>query len=166
MEEKFILSILVNNRYGILARVASMFRRRGFNIDTLTVGETENPEFSRITATFKGDAKISKQIQSQLMKMHDVIAVKELQRDNSVARELVLVKIKNCAKNRQDIMQIVDVFRAKVIDYGMDVMTVEITGESSKIDAFIRLANEYEIVEICRTGIVALERGKANISQK
>ncbi len=161
--ERYVLSVLVKNHFGVLARVASMFRRRGFNIDTLTVGETEIPENSRITVTFRGDDKIKNQIASQLIKMHDVENVVELKKGSAVARELVLVKINNTAETRQDIMSVVDVFRAKVIDYAKDVMTIEITGETSKIDAFIELVREYGIIEICRTGIVALERGKNNI---
>ncbi|MCD7774769.1 MAG: acetolactate synthase small subunit [Clostridiales bacterium] len=163
--DRYILAVLVKNHFGVLARVASMFRRRGFNIDTLTVGETEDPEYSRITVTFTGDDKIKNQIASQLMKMPDVENVVEHKRGSSVSRELVLIKINNTPETRQDIMSVVDVFRAKVIDYAKDVMTIEITGESSKIDAFIDLVREFGIIEVCRTGIVSLERGKKNISQ-
>lgn len=161
--ERTILAVLVRNRFGVLARVASMFRRRGFNIDTLTVGETEDPEYSRITVTFRGDDAIKNQIIRQLMKMPDVVHISELARSNSVSRELVLIKIKNDKSLKQDIMSVVDIFRAKVVDYGTEAMTIEITGETSKIDAFIELLKEYGIIEICRTGIVSLQRGADSI---
>lgn len=161
--ERHIIAVLVKNHFGVLVRVASMFRRRGFNIDTLTVGETEDPEYSRITLTFTGDDGTKNQIVRQLNKMPDVVHVSELEKGNSVSRELVLVKINNNKNNMQDIMSVVDIFRAKVIDYGKKSMTIEITGESSKIDAFVELIREYGIIEICRTGIVALQRGSGSI---
>lgn len=161
--ERHIIAVLVKNHFGVLVRVASMFRRRGFNIDTLTVGETEDSEYSRITLTFTGDDGTKNQIVRQLNKMPDVVHVSELEKGNSVSRELVLVKINNNRNNMQDIMSVVDIFRAKVIDYGKESMTIEITGESSKIDAFVELIREYGIIEICRTGIVALQRGSGSI---
>lgn len=161
--EKYIIAVLVKNHFGVLNRVASMFRRRGFNIDTLTVGETEDPEYSRITVAFTGDDKIKTQICSQLNKMPDVVHIKELEKGESVIRELVLIKINNNKTFKQDIMSVVDIFRAKIIDYGTSALTIEITGESSKIDAFIDLVKEFGIIEICRTGIVALQRGTGSI---
>ncbi len=161
--DRHVLSVFVRNQYGVLARISSMFRRRGFNIDSLTVGETENPEYSRMTVTFNGDDAIKNQIVRQLSKMPDVECITELEKAESVSRELVLVKIKNSKDNRQDIMSVVDIFRAKVVDYGTEAMIVEITGESSKIDAFIDLVEEFGIIEVCRTGIVALKRGKESI---
>lgn len=161
--DKYVLGVLVKNHFGVLVRVASMFRRRGFNIDTLTVGETEDREYSRITLTFSGDDGIKNQIIRQLNKMPDIVRIVELSHSNSVSRELVLIKINNNKAYKQDILSIVDIFRAKVIDYGAESLTVEITGESSKIDAFIELVKEYGIIEICRTGIVALQRGADNI---
>ena len=130
--EKYVFSILVSNRFGVLTRVSSMFTRRGFNIDTLTVGETESPEFSRITISMRGDEYSKTQIIKQLSKLHDV---------------------------KQDILAAVDVFRSKIVDYSPDALCIEITGESSKINAFIELVKPFGIMEICRTGIVALERG-------
>lgn len=161
--DRTILAVLVRNHFGVLARVASMFRRRGFNIDTLTVGETEDPEYSRITVTFRGDDATKNQIIRQLMKMPDVVHISELTKSNSVSRELVLIKIKNDKSLKQDIMSVVDIFRAKVVDYGTEAMTIEITGETQKIDAFIDLVKEYGIIEICRTGIVSLQRGAGSI---
>lgn len=160
---RHILSVFVRNQYGVLARVSSMFRRRGFNIDTLTVGETENPDYSRMTVTFVGDIAIKNQIMRQLEKMPDVVRITELKKGDSVSRELVLIKIKNGRDTRQDIMSVVDIFRAKIVDYGTDAMTIEITGETSKIDAFVELVKEFGIIEMCRTGIVSLQRGSESI---
>lgn len=157
--EQFIISILVANRSGVLTRVSSMFTRRGFNIDTLTVGETESPEFSRITVTHRGDKAICDQIVKQLEKMYDVKKVQVMQRDTTVARELLLIKVKHNPKQRQDIMSAVDVFRAKIIDFSQEALVIEIQGASSKINAFIELLEPYGILEMCRTGLVALERG-------
>ena len=126
--ERFVISVLVANHSGVLSRVSGMFTRRGFNIDTLTVGETESPEFSRITISTHCDRGICNQIN-------------------------------NVADKRQDIMSVVDVFRAKITDYSPEALVIEIRGESSKINAFIELLEPYGIMEMCRTGLVALERG-------
>jgi acetolactate synthase-1/3 small subunit len=157
--EQFVISILVANRSGVLTRVSSMFTRRGFNIDTLTVGETESPEFSRITVTHRGDKAICDQIVKQLEKMYDVQKVQVMQRDTTAARELLLIKVKNTSETRQDILAAVDIFRSKIVDYSTDALCCELTGESSKIEAFIELLKPFGILEMCRTGIVALERG-------
>jgi acetolactate synthase-1/3 small subunit len=159
--ERYVVAILVRNHFGVLNRVVSMFRRKGFNIDTLTVGETENPDYSRITITFLG-ADDKDQIIKQLDKMPDVVTIQELSRDDSVSRELLLIKVNNSAETRQDIMAIVDVFRAKIIDYASDAMTIEVTGESGKISAIIELLEEFGVIEMARTGITALARGKDN----
>lgn len=161
--DRHILSVFVRNQYGVLARISSMFRRRGFNIDTLTVGATEDPDYSRMTVTFEGDDAVKNQIIRQLDKMPDVVRISELHKGDSVSRELVLIKVRNTKDTRQDIMSVIDIFRAKVVDYGTDAMTIEITGESSKIDAFVELVKEFGIIEICRTGMVALERGSGSI---
>ena len=144
--ERFVISILVANHSGVLSRVSGMFTRRGFNIDTLTVGETESPEFSRITISTHCDRSVCDQIVKQLEKMYDVKTVK-------------VMKINNVADKRQDIMSVVDVFRAKITDYSPEALVIEIRGESSKINAFIELLEPYGILEMCRTGLVALERG-------
>ena len=154
--EKYVFSILVSNRFGVLTRVSSMFTRRGFNIDTLTVGETESPEFSRITISMRGDEYSKTQIIKQLSKLHDVKQVQIMERDETVTRELLLIKIKNDSRTRQDILAAVDVFRSKIVDYSPDALCIEITGESSKINAFIELVKPFGIMEICRTGIVCL----------
>lgn len=157
--EQFVISILVANRAGVLTRVSSMFTRRGFNIDTLTVGETESPEFSRITVTHRGDKSICEQIVKQLEKMYDVVKVQVMERDTTAARELLLIKVKHNPEQRQDIMSVTDVFRAKIIDFSQEALVIEIQGATSKINAFIELLKPYGILEMCRTGLVALERG-------
>lgn len=156
---KYVFGILVANKFGVLTRVSSMFTRRGFNIDTLTVGETQSPEFSRITISMMGDEYSKTQIIKQLDKLHDVKQVEVMERDETVTRELLLIKIKNDSATRQDVLSAVDVFRSKIIDYSPDALCVEITGESSKINAFIELVKPYGIMEMCRTGLVALGRG-------
>ncbi|MFR0881127.1 MAG: acetolactate synthase small subunit [Oscillospiraceae bacterium] len=156
---KYVFGILVANRFGVLTRVSSMFTRRGFNIDTLTVGETQSPEFSRITISMVGDEYSKTQIIKQLGKLHDVKQVEVMERDETVTRELLLIKIKNDSATRQDVLSAVDVFRSKIVDYSPDALCIEITGESSKINAFIELVKPYGIMEMCRTGLVALERG-------
>ena len=156
---KYVFGILVANKFGVLTRVSSMFTRRGFNIDTLTVGETQSPEFSRITISMMGDEYSKTQIIKQLDKLHDVKQVEVMERDETVTRELLLIKIKNDSATRQDVLSAVVVFRSKIIDYSPDALCVEITGESSKINAFIELVKPYGIMEMCRTGLVALERG-------
>ena len=157
--EQFVISILVANRSGVLTRVSSMFTRRGFNIDTLTVGETESPEFSRITITLRGNRAICDQIVKQLEKMYDDSKVQVMKRDNTVTRELLLIKVKHTPQQRQDILSVTDVFRAKIIDFTQEALVIEIQGASSKINAFIELLAPYGILEMCRTGLVALERG-------
>ncbi len=161
--QRYVIAVLVNNQFGVLARVAGMFRRRGFNIDTLTVGETEDPKFSRMTISFYGDEASRKQVVSQLSKLSDVRAVHMIDRDNAVMRELVLIKIRNTPETQPEIMTVAEIFRARVVDYGRERMTVEITGETSKINAFIENIKKYGIIEICRTGIVALERQDSNL---
>ena len=157
--DNFVFAILVSNISGVLTRVSSMFTRRGFNIDTLTVGETESPEFSRMTVSMTGDDYSKDQVVKQLSKLHDVKQVQVMERDETVTRELLLIKVKNDSSTRQDVLAAVDVFRSKIVDYSPDALCIEITGETNKINAFIELVKPFGIMEICRTGIVALERG-------
>ena len=166
MDNKFILSVYVDNQYGVLTRVTSMFTRRGFNIDTLTVGETESPEYSRITMTLSGDGYAREQMINQLRKLYNVKKVEILEREKSFARELARIKVKNDPEARQDIMTAADVFHAKIIDYSPEALSMEVTGESSKIDAFTDILRPYGIIEMCRTGVVALERGNGSILGK
>ncbi len=156
----YVIGVLVSNLAGVLSRVSGMFTRRGFNIDSLTVGETESAAFSRITITFCGDEGTKCQLIKQLEKLHDVKEVEVLDRNEIVSRELLLIKIRNAPETRQDIMTAAEIFRAKIIDYSSAALICEITGETSKLDAFIELLKPCGIIEMCRTGVVALERGE------
>ena len=160
---KFVIAVYVENRFGVLTRVTSMFTRRGFNIDALTVGETESPEYSRITITMSGDGYARDQMINQLRKLFNVKKVEVLEKNTSIDRELMLLKVKNSAENQQEIMSVVDIFRCKIIDYAVDALCIEVTGEPSKIDAFVQLMKPFGIIELCRTGIVALDRGSSSL---
>lgn len=166
MNNKFIIAILVSNIAGVLSRVSGMFTRRSFNIDSLTVGETESSEFSRITIAFHGDEYIKDQIVKQLKKLHDVKEVEVLDKHETVIRELLLIKVRNTPESRQDIMAAVEIFRSKIVDYSPTALCCELTGETSKINAFIELVKPYGIIEMCRTGLVALERGESCLKSK
>ena len=144
--EQRILSILVDNTAGVLSRVAGLFSRRGYNIDSLTVGVTADPKFSRMTVVCSGDELILEQITKQLEKLVDVRDIKVLAPGNSVNRELILVKIKAGVAERQNVISIADVFRAKIVDIGKDSLIVELTGDKSKLEAFISLLEGYEIL--------------------
>lgn len=162
---KFVIAIYVDNRFGVLTRVTSMFTRRGFNIDTLSVSETEKPEYSRVTMTLSGDGYARQQLINQMKKLHNVKKV-EILNDDCIERELMLLKIKNDSTTRSDILSAVDVYRANVIDYTSKEMCIEVTGDPKKIEAFIELMKPYGIIELSRTGIVALERGNATLLDK
>ncbi len=166
MENKrFVIAVYVENKSGVLTRVTGMFTRRGFNIDTLTVGETERKEYSRITICMSGDSYAKEQMINQLRKLVVVKKVEVLE-DDSIQRELMLIKVANASQNRSDIMTAVDVFRASVIDYSTEGMCIEVTGNPSKIDAFVKLMQPFGILEMCRTGIVALDRGVTTLFSK
>lgn len=156
---QYVIGVIVSNISGVLSRVSGMFTRRGFNIDSLTVGETETSSFSRITVAFHGDEDLKMRILKQLEKLHDVKEVEVLDPGETVIRELLLIKVKNTPNTRQDIMTAVEIFRSKIVDYSTTALICELTGETSKIDAFIELMKPYGIMEMCRTGIVAIERG-------
>ena len=160
-----VIAVYVENKYGVLARVSGMFMRRGFNIDSLTVGETDDPNYSRITVTLNGDDYAREQLVHQLYKLHNVKRVKLLDSEYSVDRELMLIKVKNTPENRSEVIAATEIYRAKVIDYTTDSMCVEVTGEPSKIRAFIEVMKPLGIIEMCRTGVVSLERG-SNILEK
>ena len=155
---RFVISVYVENKYGVLARVSGLFMRRGFNINSLTVDETDDVNFSRITITLNGDENDKNQLINQLKKLHNVKVVRELHKDTSIERELMLIKVKNSRKNRSELIQACDIFRAKIIDYSTETLCAEVTGETSKINAFVEIMKPLGIVEMCRTGIVALER--------
>ncbi len=159
MIQRFVIAVYVENKYGVLTRVASMFMRRGFNIDSLTVGETDDPAFSRITITLRADEYARDQIVNQLYKLQNVKKVKVLENGSSVERELMIIKVSNSPEKRAEIMAAAEIFRAKIIDYNTSTICVEVTGEPTKINAFIDIMKPLGIEEICRTGVVALERG-------
>ena len=158
MDNRFVIAVYVDNQAGVLTRVTAMFTRRGFNIDALTVGETESSEYSRITIAMRGDDYVKQQLINQLKKLYVVKKVEVLE-DEPIKRELMLIKVQNKSEHRNDIMTAVDVFRASVIDYSPESMCIEVTGQPTKIDAFVKLMQPFGILEMCRTGIVALERG-------
>lgn len=160
---RHILAILVQNQPGVLARVVGLFRRRAFNIESLAVGVTDNTGISRITVVVDGDPYIVEQICKQLHKLIEVIKISDLNADNSVSRELALVKVHADPARRAQILQLVDIFRAKVVDVGKKAMVIEVTGTQDKVEALINLAREFGIQEIVRTGLIALERGQQSV---
>jgi acetolactate synthase-1/3 small subunit len=155
-----IFTALVEHKPGVLQRVASMFTRRRFNIDSITVGPTENSGIARMTILTSGDDKTLEQIEKQMNKIISVIKVTDLSMDKSICRELCLIKL-HCPeeKNRSQIMQYADVFRGRIVDLSPETLTVEVTGDPEKIDAFIDLTKGFGIKDIARTGITALQRG-------
>lgn len=156
---KIVFSVYVDNTSGVLSRIAGLFSRRGFNIDSLTASETENPRYSRMTIVSHGDDQVFEQIEKQLAKLEDVKEVKVLHPDSSVARELVLVKVKAGADERQAIITTADIFRAKIVDVSRETLTVELTGNQTKIEAFLNVLGKENIIELVRTGVTGLERG-------
>ncbi|MBS5926660.1 MAG: acetolactate synthase small subunit [Clostridium sp.] len=163
MEQRHVLSVLVKNSSGVLSRVSGLFSRRGYNIDSLTVGRTEDEKISRMTIAIVGDNDTLEQVKKQLDKLEDVIKVIDLKNGNSVYRELVLIKVKADAEKRAAINEIVTIFRSKIIDVSVDTLTIELTGDESKISALIKLMEEYGVQELVRTGVTALERGDKTI---
>ena len=160
---KRILSLLVDNTAGVLSRISGLFSRRGYNIDSLTVGVTADERYSRMTVVCSGDSMILEQITKQLAKLVDVRDIKVLEPDNSVSRELVLVKVTARPEQREGIISIANIFRANVIDVGKTSLVIEMTGSKSKLGAFIDLLGEYEILELARTGITGLSRGASDV---
>ncbi|MBQ8005302.1 MAG: acetolactate synthase small subunit [Clostridia bacterium] len=162
---RFVIAVYVENKSGVLTRVTSMFTRRGFNIDALTVGETEDPDYSRITITLDGDDYMRQMLINQMKKLYNIKKVEVLD-DAPITRELMLIKVKNNRETRSDVLDATNVYRAKVIDYTASELCIEITGDPTKIDAFVKLMEPYGILEMCRTGIVALERGAGTLLNK
>lgn len=166
MANNYVIAVLVDNKYGVLTRVTSMFTRRGFNIAALTVGETESPKYSRITITFNGSEKECDQLVIQLNKLYNVRKVEIIEDAKGIRRELLLLKVTNNRDTRSDVKDCVDAFRAKIVDYGPDALTLEMTGDTPKLDAFIENMKPFGIIELCRTGAVAIERGSEGILSK
>lgn len=156
---QFIVSILVNNYFGVLTRVSSLFSRRGFNIDSLTVGETADDRVSRMTIVSRGDAHTKEQILKQSAKLADVKTVQLMREDAVLVRELLVMKIGAPRDKRTEVMEAVNAFRAGIIDFAPESMTVELTGEPTKLNAFIEYLRPYGIIELCRTGPTAIGRG-------
>lgn len=160
---RIVLSLLVDNTAGVLSRVAGLFSRRGYNIESLTVGVTADERYSRMTVVSYGDHNILEQIKKQLSKLEDVRDIKELNPGRSVYRELIMVKVRANASQRQAVNAISSIFRATIVDVGKDSLTVMLTGDQSKLDALINLLEDYEILELARTGLTGLSRGADDV---
>jgi len=156
---KHTVAVLVENKPGVLARVAGLFSRRGFNIESLAVGVTENADTSRMTIVVSGDDNVLEQVMKHLNKLIDVIRVTDIPQEDSVNRELALIKVGVDSDTRAEVMQIVDIFRAKIVDVGVKSLIVEVTGDESKIGAIEQLLRQFGIKEMVRTGKVAMNRG-------
>lgn len=165
MTEKLVLSALVDNHSGVLLRVAGLFARRGYNIASLTVCETEDPRFSRMTIVAQAEPFTFRQIEKQLLKVEDVWKVVRLDEENASSSELLLVKVKTVNGDRAEVLQIVLAFGARVMDIGDNTITIELTGQSQKLDRFVEALQEHGICELARTGITALERGDDTIKK-
>ena len=157
--QRYTVGVLVDNEPGVLSRVSGLFFRRGFNIDSLAVGTTQDPEVSRITIVVRGDDAKVEQLVQQLYKLICVQKVQVMQDRNSVERQLLLVKVKASIAEREGLMRLVDIFKAKVLDVTKNSMVLQITGDNDKVDALMSLLADYGILELVRTGVVALERG-------
>lgn len=162
--QKKVFQLLVDNTSGVLSRISGLFSRRSYNIESITAGVTADPRFHRITIVASGDDEILEQIEKQVAKLVDVRDIRELKPSESVYRELVLIKVKATATERQNIVAMSDIFRAKIIDVAPESLIIELTGDQGKIDAFIALLDGHEILQIARTGIAGLARGAENVT--
>ena len=163
--QKKVFQLLVINTSGVLSRIAGIFARRGYNVESITAGVTADPRITRITIVASGDDEILEQIEKQLAKLEDVRNIKELEPDKSVFRELIMIKVRAAAEQRQSIIAVADIFRAKIIDVAPESLIIELTGNQQKIDAFIDLLEGHEILEQARTGIAGLGRGTESVVQ-
>jgi acetolactate synthase-1/3 small subunit len=161
--KRLVLSLLVENNPGVTSRISGLFSRRGFNIDSFSSGVTADPRFERVTIVASGDEQILEQIEKQLEKLEDVRDIKKLEQGSSVTRELILVKIRALDTQRQPIMNVTEVFHGKIVDVSHDSMVIELTGNQDKLDAFLDLLSDYEILELARTGLTGLTRGSADV---
>lgn len=162
--QKKVYQLLVDNTSGVLSRISGLFSRRGYNIESITAGVTADPRFTRITIVTSGDDEILEQIEKQVAKLVDIRDIKELKPEESVYRELILVKVRASAQQRQSVIAIVDSFRAKIVDFAPESLVIELTGNQQKLEAFIGLMNDYGILELARTGIAGLGRGIDNVT--
>ena len=163
-EKQFIIAIRVRNGFGILTRISGMFTRRAFSIDSLTASDTEVPGIARITIAMTGTVGVRNQIIKQLSKLSDVMEVKEMA-ENSVTRELMLIKVTSTPDTRRDVMDAVTVYRASIVDYSPSALTVCISGDKAKLDAFIQLMQSYGILELCRTGCISVQRDNVTLAE-
>lgn len=161
---KRVFSLLVDNTPGVLSRISGLFSRRGYSIDSITAGVTADSRFTRITIVASGDELILSQIEKQVRKLEDVIEIKVLKEGESVYRELIMVKIRANASERAEVISLADIFRAKVVDVEKESLMLELTGNQSKLEAFLNLLDGYEILELARTGITGLSRGIRDIT--
>ena len=162
-ERDYILSVLAQNNSGVLLRIAGLFSRRGYNIDSFSSGVTADPRYTRITIVASGDEQILEQIEKQLAKLEDVVDIKKLEPGSSVTRELILVKIRAKDTERQPILNVTEIFHGKIVDVTNDSMVIELTGHQDKLEAFLDLLQGYDILELARTGITGLSRGTADV---
>ena len=160
---KKAFQLIVDNTSGVLSRISGLFSRRGYNIESITAGVTADPRFTRITIVASGDDEILDQIEKQVGKLVDVRDIRELEPDSSVFRELALIKVRANAKEREGIIAVANVFRAKIVDVGAESLVIEVTGSQSKLEAFLNLLSGYEILELARTGIAGLTRGVVRV---
>lgn len=161
--EKVVFSILMANTAGMLSRISGLFSRRGYNIESLTVGTTADERFSRATIVASGDEQVLTQIESQLMKLEDVLDIKRLRGGISVCRELLLLKIAANSEERQKVISVANIFRASIIDVAKESLVIELTGNQSKLEAFVSMLDGYEILELARTGLTGLSRGTFDV---
>ena len=161
---KQVYSLLVDNNPGVLSRIAGLFSRRVYSIDSITAGMTADPRFTRITVVASGDERILSQIEKQVRKLEDVIEIKLLKDGESVYRELIMVKLRANAAQRGEIISVADIFRAKIVDVEEESLMIELTGNQSKLEAFLNLLKDYEILELARTGITGLSRGSKDVT--
>lgn len=159
-----VYSLLVDNNPGVLSRIAGLFSRRGYSIDSITAGMTADPRFTRITVVSSGDELILSQIEKQVRKLEDVREIKLLKDDESVYRELIMVKVRVDAQQRAEVISVADIFRAKIVDVEKESLMIELTGNQSKLEAFLNLLDGYEILELARTGITGLSRGSKDVT--
>ena len=163
--KRYTLAVLVRNHFGVLNRITSMFRRRQFNIRALTVSETETNLYSRITVIFEGEDDMAEQLINQLYKLPDVCAIKEMQAEDSISCELMLIKMRNTDTDRENILSVAKKYKAEIVDCTRDALIIRITDDSACLDNFVDAMREYTILEICRTGVVSLERSASTIRE-
>ena len=160
---RIVFSLLMDNTPGVLSRIAGLFTRRGYNIESIAAGVTADPRYTRMTVVSSGDHEVLEQIEKQIRKLEDVRDIKRLDEKESVFRELIMIKIRANASQREAVHAVVSIFRASIVDVGRDSLTIMLTGDQAKLDALINLLDEYEILELARTGLTGLSRGTKDV---